>query len=550
MPQPDTGDTSEATLLFNVEILSMDDDRTVAEALVYQHGIIRFVGDEAGARHWLNEAGLSAREVDGRGNCVLPGFIDTHLHPILLSIFEVNADLSGASSVDDVTTLISDKATALEAGDWLLGLQLDEQRFSETGLPDRHVLDRVCPDNPLVIFCRDGHSLIANSAALHAADLADAPKDISGGTIDVDEQRTPTGICREAATGLVMQHFKPPGEAQLKTAALHAIRKLPAHGITSIGAILQTDAEGPSGASGRREGALMAELAPELPFSIYNIFIGTSPSDSFPGGSYEPSDAFADLKYRAFKIFSDGTLGSCTACMHHGFFDHPEQTGYLTLGPDELYRRMVEAHGMGLQICIHAIGDKAVTTCLDLYEKLLGEYPRKDHRHRIEHASVVTSGDIERMAKLDIALSCQPLFIRSEAGWLPQRLGPERVPMTYPFRSFFDAGIPVAGSSDAPIESTSVLAAIECCVTRDGFSTEQKLSVDQAIAMYTRNAAFIQFEEAEKGTLEAGKRADFVMLDKNPLRTAPEDIGKIDIVRTIRSGKVTFERQSRTGIHS
>lgn len=541
MPQLETGNTSETTLLFNAEILSMDDNRTIAQALVHQDGLIRFVGDEAGARQWLSEAGLSAREMDGRGNCVLPGFIDTHLHPILLSIFEVNADLSGASSIEDVTSLIAEKATVLEEGDWLLGLQLDEQRFSETGLPDRHILDRVCPDNPLVIFCRDGHSLIANSAALHAADLADAPKHIDGGTIEVDEKGRPTGICRETATGLVMMHFKPPGEAQLKTATLDAIRKLPAHGITSIGAILQTDAEGPSGASGRRESALMAELAPDLPLSIYNIFIGTNPSGAFPEGPDEPSRSFADVKYRAFKIFSDGTLGSCTACMHQGFFDHPEQTGYLTLGPDELYRRMVEAHRMGLQICIHAIGDKAVTTCLDLYEKLLGQYPCKDHRHRIEHASVVTSGDIDRMAKLGIALSCQPLFIRSEAGWLPQRLGPERVPMTYPFRSFFDAGISVAGSSDAPIESTSVLAAIECCVTRDGFSTGQKLSVDQAIAMYTRNAAFIQFEEAEKGTLEEGKRADFVMLDKNPHRVLPGDIGKIGVVRTVRGGETTYE---------
>lgn len=197
---------------------------------------------------------------------------------------------------------------------------------------------------------------------------------------------------------------------------------------------------------------------------------------------------------------------------------------------------------MGLQVCIHAIGDKAVTTCIDLYEKLLEAHPRAGHRHRIEHASVVSPRDIPRLAKLGLVLSCQPLFIRSEAKWLPQRLGPQRLPMTYPFRSFFESGVVIAGSSDAPIESTSVLAAIECCVTRDGFTPEQALTIDQAIAMYTRNAAFIQFEEAEKGTLEPGKRADFVMLAENPHRVAPRDIGKIGLVRTVRGGEVTFER--------
>lgn len=542
MSERNTGKTDGAELLINAEILSMDDNRTVASAMIYQDGLIRFVGDESGARQWLSGTGCTAREIDAEGRCILPGFIDTHLHPIMLSIFEINADLGEASSMEDVARIVSAKAASLEPGEWLLGLQLDEQRFSGTGLPDRHVLDRICAGNPLVIFCRDGHSLTANSAALREAGIADTPQEIEGGTIEVDAENVPTGVCREAAVGIVMRRFKPPGEAQLMTATREAICKLAAHGITSIGAILQTDEEGPGGASGRRESLMMADLASDLPLSVYNIFIGSNPSGISRFDTGRRTEPFADLKYRAFKIFSDGTLGSCTACMHQGFFDHPEKTGYLTLGLDELYRRMRDAHLMGLQVCIHAIGDKAVTTCIDLYEKLLEAHPRADHRHRIEHASVVSPQDIPRLAQLGLVLSCQPLFIRSEAKWLPRRLGPRRLPMTYPFRSFFESGVVIAGSSDAPIENTSVLAAIECCVTRDGFMPEQALTVDQAISMYTRNAAFIQFEELEKGTLEPGKRADFVMLDENPHRVAPRDIGKIGVVRTVRGGEVTFER--------
>ena len=518
----------------------MDDARTVADAIVYSEGVIQFVGGEHQARLWLRRAGLDYAEHDARGGCILPGFIDAHLHPMLMAVYEHSIDLKNCASVLDVECLIVEKASQTPEHQWILGLQLDPLAMPAGQLPDRYLLDKICPDNPLVLFGRDGHSVTINTIAMRLASLENGVEEIEGGTIERNTAGEPSGIFRENAVALVMAHFVPPSQEQIFVSAQRAFSKLAAEGVTSIGAILQTDKEGPGGASSEHEFLAMEVLADTSPFAIYSILIGerVPSADGFSASTLNAADQ--GNKINAFKIFSDGTLGSCTACMHQGFFDHPEKLGYLTLPTDEIYRRMVDAHLQGWQICIHAIGDKAVETCVTLYERLLDRYPRQDHRHRIEHASVVNRECLEKISQLRLVLCCQPLFVRSEQQWLPQRLGPERTPMAYPFKSFMTAGIVVAGSSDAPIESVSVLAAIECCVTRDGFSVEQCISVDQAIAMYTRNAAYAQFEEHEKGSLEVGKRADMVLLDKNPHQVEVTRIGALKVIKTICAGRESY----------
>ena len=202
---------------------------------------------------------------------------------------------------------------------------------------------------------------------------------------------------------------------------------------------------------------------------------------------------------------------------------------------------MRAAHAAELQICIHAIGDLAVERCIDLFELLLRESPRRDHRHRIEHASIVAPAQIERLARLGLCVSTQPLFIHSEKDWLHRRLGAERAKHTYPLRALLDAGVRVGGASDAPVESLDVLHAIQCCVTREGFEPQQSLSALEALRLFTIDAARIQFEEAEKGTLAAGKRADLVVLSANPLAVAPERIAAIRVLRTVTGGRIVYD---------
>jgi predicted amidohydrolase YtcJ len=215
----------------------------------------------------------------------------------------------------------------------------------------------------------------------------------------------------------------------------------------------------------------------------------------------------------------------------------------MTLDDGAIYARMREAHAAGLQICVHAIGDAAIDRCVGLYERLLAQAPRADHRHRIEHASIVPPDLVPRIAALGLGISAQPLFIHSEKDWLHRRVGAERARHVYPLRSLLDAGVLVAGASDAPVESVDVLHAIQCCVTREGFETQQALTPPEALALYTANAARLQFEEDEKGTLAPGKRADLAVLSANPLAVPPDRIASLRVLRTVSGGRTTYDAE-------
>ena len=208
--------------------------------------------------------------------------------------------------------------------------------------------------------------------------------------------------------------------------------------------------------------------------------------------------------------------------------------------PEELYRRMVVAHNAGWQVCIHAIGDAANRLCVELYARLFKEFPRPGCRHRIEHGSIVDEKTMSELSRLGIVVSTQPMFIHSEKDWLHRRLGVERCKTVYPLRSFLDAGIKVAGASDAPIESQDVLHAIQCCVTREGFEPHQCISVEEAFRMYTLDAAYAQFQEGIKGSITAGKRADLVIIEEDPFKIESDSIKDIKLVRTVVAGETVY----------
>jgi hypothetical protein len=308
--------------------------------------------------------------------------------------------------------------------------------------------------------------------------------------------------------------------------------------------VLQTDKEGPAGSLGAFDLMLMQALMEHIPISMYGIIAARDAGVMREVMASPLNDPAEGSRFRigAMKLYADGTFGSCSAYMREPYTDRPDTRGYLTTPEKELYSRMVDAHKAGIQIATHAIGDAGNRLCIDLLERLLQEHPRPDHRHRIEHASQLDAGMISDMARLGIAVSSQPMFIHSEKNWLRRRIGAERTPWTYPYRSLMDAGVAVAGASDAPIESVSVLHALQCCVTREGFETGQCVTAHEALRMYTVNAAYAQFEEGVKGSISAGKRADFVVLDRDPVRVPAEEIMKISVRKTICGGKVIFSR--------
>lgn len=533
-----------ASLYIGGSILTLDPALPAPAALATLGERILAVGSEAECRQALRDAGAkTVEEVDLAGGCLLPGFIDTHLHPIGLIYFDMHADLRGVDSIAAVQERLRAAAARLAPGEWLVGLQLEDADLAERRLPTRGELDAACADRPLVVMKHDGHSACGNSAALAAAGIDATTPDPPGGHIERDADGSPSGPCREAAAQRLFGVVPSPSIERLQATAQATFARLAAHGITSIGAILQTDEEGPGGASGQLESLAMQLLLEQAPFSIYSILIGREVDAAVAARGSALANVDAGHRVGGYKIFADGTFGSCTACMREPFSDRPTERGYLTLDEDEILRRMRAAHDAGLQICVHVIGDGAVERVVGLFEQLLAERPRADHRHRLEHASLVPPALVPRLARLGLCVSTQPLFIHSEKHWLHRRLGAERARYTYPLRSLVEAGVLVAGASDAPVESTDVLHAIQCCVTREGFEPHEALTAAQALDLFTRSAARAQFEEHEKGTLAAGKRADLVLLSANPLTVASDEIAAIRVLRTIRAGRVTHRER-------
>jgi predicted amidohydrolase YtcJ len=502
-------------------------------------GRILGVGDESSCRLAL---GGEFDEIDLQGRVLLPGFIDTHLHPIMMAFFEMNADLSGVASIDELRSRMRRAAEKGSEATWVVGMRFGDEAMKEPRLPTRHDLDMVCRDRPMVVIRHDGHMVIGNTLAIESAGITRGSGDPEGGVIDREADGTPAGPFRENAVAMLLDAMPAPDLDQLRGGAREAFGRLTRRGVTSAGIILQTDREGPAGEAGALEVAGMQLLLPEAQFSTY-AFLICSDAEKVSAARETPlHDPEAGRRVGGVKIFSDGTLGSCTARMRAPFSDQPDRRGFMTTDEDEIYRRMVDAHTRGLQIAVHAIGDEANWRCLDLYERLLTEHPRRDHRHRIEHASVLDDESIARMARLGIVVSTQPLFIHSEKTWLHRRLGADRARQTYPLRSLVEAGVRVAGASDAPVESTDVLHAIQCCVTREGFEVEEGISAAQALRAFTIDAAYAQFEDDEKGSISLGKRADFAMLSANPVSVPAEAIRDIRVEQTIVGGRAVYTR--------
>ncbi len=521
------------------DIYTVDETKPTAEAVAVKDGMILTVGDEALCRAALGDGFES---IDLEGCCLLPGFIDTHLHPLLMIYFDMNVDLRSISSMDEVKGKIREMALAEKSPDaWVVGLQFDEEELDEPRFPDRHDLNEACPDRPAIIIKHDGHTVFVNDKALQAANITKDTPDPAGGKIGREPGGTPSGIFFETASQLMLGVMPIPELQALATGAEFTFAKLAAHGITTIGSILQTDDEGPAGGSGAFDVLGMQMFLSRVPINMYTLLIAKG-TEKIEEARKTPlhTEESGGHRVGGIKIYCDGTFGSATALMDQPFTDQPDKQGYLTNNEQDIYSRMEQAHLAGMQVAVHAIGDRANRLCVGMFERLLAQHPRQDHRHRIEHGSIMDEQTIRDIARLGLVVSTQPMFIHSEKHWLHKRLGRERAKMTYPFRSLLDAGVRLAGASDAPVESIDVLHAIQVCVTREGFETHQGITVEEAIRMFTIDAAYAQFEDRVKGSISAGKRADFVILSKNPVKVLPEEITDIQIVRTVCRGEVIY----------
>lgn len=530
--------TEQGQLYFGGDIYTVDEARPTAEAVAARDGRIVAVGAKS---ECLAALGDDYEAIDLRGRALLPGFIDTHLHPVLMIYFDMNVDLRDTASISDLQGKLRETAKKAAGNNWVVGLNFDEQGLLEKRLPTRRELDAACSDRPVIVIKHDGHMVIVNTRTIEAVGISATTPDPDGGVIDRESDGYPAGPFRESASQVITSAMPIPEIPSFISGAASAFGKLLSHGITSVGAVMQTGEDGPAGKSGAFDVIAMNMLLPHVPINLYGILIADD-LEKIESARKSALHHGEIGKHRigGIKLFSDGSYGSCTAYMREPYTDQPDKTGFLVIPADELYRRMVAAHNAGLQICVHAIGDAGNRTCVDLYDRLLKERPRENHRHRLEHASQLDAGIIADIARLGLIISTQPMFIHSEKHWLHKRLGTQRTKWTYPYRSILDAGIKIAGASDAPVESTDVLHAIHCCVTREGFETQQCISAAEAIRMFTIDAAYAQFEDSVKGSISAGKRADMAILSKNPASAPPDQIRSIRVERTIVGGKAVY----------
>lgn len=503
-----------------------------AEALATRGDTLVAVGSKQELAPWIGDSTQVVRVPEGQ--LITPGFIDTHTHFIDGGFRLSSVQLRDAATKEEFIKRIGDFAKTVPAGTWIMGGDWDNQNWGGE-LPERSWIDAVTPDHPVWINRLDGHMSLANTAAIKTAGIADNVKDVAGGAIERKKGRL-TGIFKDNAMTLIDKAVPPAPEALEDRALDAAMNYVASKGVTS--------AHNMSGYWSTFERARKQNRL------ITRIYAGTSINDwrALDAKIKKEGRGDAWLHFGNLKQFVDGSLGSHTAAFFKPFVDAPNDSGFFLTPPDELYRGIKSADSAGLHLMVHAIGDKGIRTLLDIYERVEKENGPRDRRFRIEHLQHIHPADIPRLKQLGVIASMQPYHAIDDGRFAEKYIGYERCKTTYAFKSLMDAGATVAFGSDWFVAPPTPLEGIYAAVTRrtlddknpDGWVPEQKISVEQALQAYTINGAYASYEEKIKGSLEAGKLADFVVLDKDITTIDPVQIRDVKVLRTVVGAKVVY----------
>jgi predicted amidohydrolase YtcJ len=515
-----------------------------AEALAIRGDRILAVGtrDEI-----MKFKGAETKIIDLEGHFVMPGFNDAHLHLSSAGLEKMNVNLVGAKTLDEFRDRLRAKCEAAEPGDWVVGDGWDETLWPVQVPPTRWDLDEVSGKHPVYLSRVDGHIGVANTRALQLASVTVASKDPQGGKIDRDDSGTPNGILREKAQGLVYAVIPKPTHDKRRQAIELALADLASHGVTS--AQDYSDWENfPVYEELEHGGKLTARISEWLTFDDSVTELNRK-RDSHPA-----SDNM--LHTGMLKGFMDGSLGSKTAALLEPYSDDPKNTGIPQYDAAKLNAMTKERVLAGYQVGFHAIGDKGVQLALDAYaeaEKAAKDAKVKavdggaDYRLRVEHAQVTTPQQILRFKELKVIASMQPSHVLTDMSWAESHLGPKRAEHSYAWAEFLRRGVVVAFGTDYPVEPVTPFRGIYSALTRtseDGKKTyypAQKLNIEQEITAYTSAAAFAEFAEKQKGKLEPGMLADFIVLDQDITAAQPPKILDTKVLRTVVGGKTVYE---------
>ena len=532
------------TVFISGNVYTVNERQPHAEAIAVKAGKIIFVGSNKDAKAFQDK---NTRVVDLKGNTVVPGMTDSHYHLSGVGEREMTLNLEGISSLEDFLAKIKERVERAKPGEWITGRGWIETHWKPPVFPTRWDLDKVSPDNPVVLGRADGHGVIVNSAALKLASVDKNTPSPFGGEIMKDKQTgEPNGMLLDAAQGLVRRYIPASSQSDAEQAILLGVKRSLGLGWCEI-----QDAGGSYG-----DVSLMRKLYGEgkIKLRIYKAVHGPSPASAkllTDGASAGEFDSRFTL--RTIKVVFDGALGSKGAALLEKYSDY-DTAGFLTHKEEELLPMFVEALTRGIQVETHAIGDRANRVILDLYEKAFNAVPPdqrkiRDPRWRVEHAQIVNPVDIPRFAKLGVIPSMQPSHAIGDLFFAPSRLGMKRLEGAYAWQSFIKSGSIIAGGSDAPVERGEPMIEFYAAVSRkslsgssgEGWHPEQAVSREQALKMFTIWAAYAAFEENVKGSIEVGKLADLTVLSADIMKIPEREILKTRCVMTVVGGEVVFQ---------
>ena len=532
---------SASLVLLNGKIWTVSDAQPRAEAVACLGSRIVAVGSNDEIRKWI-AAGTEV--IDLGGKLVLPGFNDAHVH-----FFDGGENLAGVQlrttrSEAEFRARMADFAAKQPAGRWVTGGNWDHENWTPARLPTRQLIDSVTAGHPVFVNRLDGHMALANSQALKLAGITRDTPDPPGGTIVRDAAGEPTGVLKDGAMERVYRIIPPASPDQIADAVRAAMRYAAENGVTSVQDMSAAPEILRVYQTLLARGELTVRISGHQPLATWARLAAVGLRADFGGEK---------LHIGGLKGFADGSLGSTTALFFEPYLDAPNTTGLANsemIPVSKMQGHILDADRAGLQVAIHAIGDKANHTVLDMYEEAEQRNGPRDRRFRIEHAQHLLRDDIPRFGKLHVIASMQPYHCIDDGRWAEKRIGPLRAKTTYAFRSLLDTGAVLAFGSDWPVAPMVPLMGIYAAATRrtldgkhpDGWVPEQKISVAEAIRAYTTGSAYASFDDKIKGSIQPGQLADMVVVSDDILSIPAAGIEKTRVETTVFDGKVIYRR--------
>ncbi len=515
-----------------------------AQAALIENEIIRAVGTD---EEMQKLAPQQAEVIDAGGKTILPGFNDSHQHLMHVGKNLLTVNLYSCKSVEEM--LEAGRAFlashALAEGEALAGWGWNQDYFEDRRLPDRRDLDKVAADRPVIFTRACGHILVCNTYALQAAHVWEALPQVEGGCFDLGEDGYPNGVVRENAKGHIYAIMHEPDQAKLEELIASAMAYASSKGITSV----QTnDVSGEDFEEVLNAYGHLAESGKST-VRVYMQSCLMEPQllKNYLAAGHNTGRGSDMLKTGPLKLFVDGSLGARTALMRRGYHDAPGTKGIATLTQDQLNALVQLADENGMQVAVHAIGDKAIEMVLDAYATVIRD-GKNPHRHGIVHCQITDEALLKRFAEMDIHALVQPIFLHYDMHICEDRVGPELTKTSYAFHTMDQLGLHVSYGTDSPVEDMDPIANIHCAVTRrdlkqqpkEGFVPEEKVDIWQAIEHYTQAGAYNSFEEQKKGCLQPGYLAELVMLDQDIFHVPEEEILKTKVLMTMMGGNIVY----------